>query len=432
MEKPNHVIFANTAEAFEDILNSAGGSEEGQKRIRHELALSQRAFFWEGDHKVVVTPSPIPKALFELNAKILSYENVTNYSPEEISLNLSKAVSNQTFSDFISNNDELSFSPYAITQSFIELIDYLKKQRLNIEVDNMPKKGGYELVKYLDSKSGFRKEIEKLTNQGVSIPEGYICSSIEELENKINHFVSNKRDFVIKADQGESGWGLIISRNNQISTKEIIVQVKSETIWSNGPYIVEEFVEPNVSIGDGSPSAEVNVTDSDIRTTYLCGQIVNNGEFQGTVIGKSVLTEEISIKISKSAMIIGKHFQSLGYRGIFDIDYVISKENGVFAVETNARRTGGTHVYDLARRLFGDDFQNHYLISNDHFEYSGSIKTIEEIFARTSGFLYSKNTNEGVIVTLINPKDNILGYVAIGADDNRSKKLSDGFKAALA
>ena len=315
-EKSLNIVFANTAEAFEDILVSNGGSEEGQRRIRHELALSQRAFFWEDDNKIVITPFPIPKELFELNCKILEFSNTRNYSPKNGGLNLSNSIDVDSFKVLVGDKD-IVFSPYAITPSFLEFIAKVRETGLSVFVDNETSKGGYDLVRYLDSKSGFRKEVEKLN---IKCPEGYICQTIEELKNKIDWFKTNHRPFVLKADQGESGWGLILVNDLKTTTETLISQVTTETIWSNGLYIIEELVDVDATVGGGTPSAELFVTDSDVKITYLCGQIVVNGEFQGTVVGNGSIPPEIAKQLEKSALVTGKHFQSLGYRGIFDID----------------------------------------------------------------------------------------------------------------
>lgn len=427
-EKSINIVFANTAEAFEDILVASGGSEEGQKRIRHELALSQRAFFWENDNKIVITPFPISKELFDLNSKILEFSNTSSYSPKAGGLNLSNSIEVNRLKEMVGGVNVI-VSPYAITPAFLKFIDNLRASGLNVFVDNMPTKGGYRLVRYLDSKSGFRTEIEKI---GVRCPEGFVCKALDDLKNKIDWFKTNKRPFVIKADQGESGWGLILVNDLQTATDSLISQVTSETIWSNGPYIIEELIDIDEAMGGGSPSAELFLTDSEVKITYLCGQIVSNGEFQGTVVGKDAIPNNIGEGISKSALAIGKHFQSLGYRGIFDIDYVISKNGGVYAVETNARRTGGTHVYDLAKRLFGDDYINHCFISNDHFEYSADIQSIRELLSNASALIYSKDSQSGIVITLINETDHVLGYVAIGNDLGIATNISDELKNHLA
>jgi hypothetical protein len=426
-EKSINIVFANTAEAIEDILVSSGGSEEGQKRIRHELSLSQRAFFWEDDNKIVITPFPIPTELFDLNFKILELSNTYNYYPKAGGLNLSNSVEVNSFIELVGDKD-IVVSPYAITPSILKFIEGLRASGLNVFVDNMPAKGGYDLVRYLDSKSGFRTEMMEI---GVMCPEGFICQTLDELRNKIDWFKTNNRPFVIKAEQGESGWGLIIVKDIQTTTEALIKQITSETIWSNGPYIIEELIDVDLTVGGGSPSAELLVTDSEVKITYLCGQIVTNGEFQGTIVGKGSVSQEISEQINISALTIGKHFQTLGYRGVFDIDYVISKTGEIFAVETNARRTGGTHVYDLANRLFGEEYRDHCFVSNDHFEYSSDIKSIEELISKVSTLIYSKENQIGVIITLINETDRVLGYIAVGDDIVMATQIADKLKNLL-
>jgi hypothetical protein len=86
------IMVANTAEAFKRVLLK-DTSREGIQRLRHELTLSQRAFFWGSDNKAVFTPYPIPKALLDHNKKVVGYTNVANRAPaKDYGVELSRPV----------------------------------------------------------------------------------------------------------------------------------------------------------------------------------------------------------------------------------------------------------------------------------------------------------------------------------------------------
>src|SRR3989338_932164 len=114
----NTILVANTAEAFKGVLIKDKDTKAGSERIKHELTLSQRAFFWESDDKMVVTPQLIPLPLFELNKRICGFKNVVNVAPSVGEIELSSAIArDKQLRSFIareaSGNSQMTMSPYA-------------------------------------------------------------------------------------------------------------------------------------------------------------------------------------------------------------------------------------------------------------------------------------------------------------------------------
>ena len=102
----------------------------------------------------------------------------------------------------------------------------------------------------------------------------------------------------------------------------------------------------------------------------------------------------------------------LVYRGFFDVDFVIDDAQKAFAVETNARRTGGTHIYDLLRHLYGADWQEKiYAASNDSWKMNQSFKNGAELLERFKSRLY--NGEEGLIITNFSIELGVFGFVLI-------------------
>ena len=50
---------------------------------------------------------------------------------------------------------------------------------------------------------------------------------------------------------------------------------------------------------------------------------------------------------------MGEQYAKAGYRGYYDVDFIAGRGGELFITESNVRRTGGTHVYAVASRLFG-------------------------------------------------------------------------------
>ena len=88
----------------------------------------------------------------------------------------------------------------------------------------------------------------------------------------------------------------------------------------------------------------------------------------------------------------------MGYRGYFDIDVVVAKNSKeIYLIETNTRRTGGTHVYDIAKKLFGTKWEKkNFLISNDQFCYGKKVIAPKIIFDKIKNLLYPMKNSQSL------------------------------------
>lgn len=426
------IFLANTAEAFEGLLNATSSTEEGMRRMRHELSLSQRAFFWGDDHKAVIIPSPIPQALIDHNRHACGYSEVVTLSLETPKVNLSNAVGdNPSLMDYIvqalRQNPDLLISPYASTNSFAALSRMLIQHGVHA-IREMPKADSLWTVEYLDSKAGFRAEMQKLK---MMIPEGFVAENKGQALDIAEWFDAQGKSFVLKANYGESGWGLIITSNERFldaaSLREkILRQMDNDPVWENTLIVVEEAIAVDMNIAGGSPSTEFYVDDEGAHITYHCGQLLDaQGGFFGVEIGKDVLSRPLINDLERIADVAGDRYYALGYRGYFDVDFIVGKDGSLYMVETNMRRTGGTHVYDLARHLFGEQWSDEaYLLSHDSFCYGFSVYDPEILLDLLCPLLYPINgEKKGIVVTLMNPWDPIMGYIVIAPDRIKGREL---------
>lgn len=424
-----HIIFANIAEAFKNVLDNVTDKKEKEKRINLEHDLCHRAIFWEKDNKIVVTPYAIPIAFVNQNCRIMNFKNVKNLFPCKMKgISLSDVIINdkylrRTIIEIIKNNPGINLSPYAVTTEFLKLLEGFKKEKLVFRINGVPQIYSRWTVSYLDSKVGFRQEILKLKNdkEKVKIPEGFICKNKEEAKKMATWFYINNRSCIIKANGGEGGWGLIIlKKENFISASVLERETENkffnDSIWKDECIVVEEFIEPNPRIGGGSPSVELLITNKGPMLTYICGQIVGKrGKFLGVIMGKKLMSDQINAKLVRAGYVIGKRYWKLGYRGFFDIDFVVSHSGKPYAIETNARRTGGTHIFDIARRIFGSNWdKNAYFFSQDSFKYGKKTLSAEVLLKKMEQILFPvQNKRKGVIITLVNRRLPKFGFVIV-------------------
>jgi hypothetical protein len=431
------VILANTAEAFEQQLRKVSQTQEGMRRIRHELTLSQRAFFWGGDDKIVITPHQIPEALVLHNAALCGYSNVVNYYPAKETVALSKAVlGDKVLLDrlaiLVQEDNGISFSPYAITDSYLRLLKTVSRSAgMDVSTEKSNTVSEW-LTRYFDSKAGFRAEMQKLMamDRIVLIPEGFVARNISEAMDMAEWFYVQGRSSVIKVNFGESGWGLWILKSKEYANIEAARRtfrshISRDPVWRNTLLVVEEFIEPDKEIAGGSPSAELFIGNNGPQVTYCCGQLLDAGtQFFGIEMGKGVFSSRTKNALVRTAMIIGNHYHSLGYRGFCDIDFIVSKGCSLYAIETNPRRTGGTHVYDLAKRLFGDAWEkDRYFLSHDSFRYGNYPIRPEDLLKKMSPLLFPVGGQKGIVITSINLSDPVMGYVIVAMNRQDGDKL---------
>lgn len=159
------------------------------------------------------------------------------------------------------------------------------------------------------------------------------------------------------------------------------------------------------------------------------------GEFLGVTVGDGVILPEIESKLRLATEEAGAVFEKLGYRGFFDVDFILTKEHAIYAIESNMRRTGGTHVYDLWRRLKRDHSKQKALqiFSHDSFVYSMiDAHSPSEILDKAKDLLYPINgTSTGVVISLMNIEDSILGYMVIGRDKEEIEKIRQALISAV-
>ena len=423
--KIKHILIANEAEAFAKIIGTIPDKKTRVARINFENYLANRSLFWEGDNKIIITSCLIDPVLLKAANHRFGIKNIVNLCPSKIKMNLSNSILQDRnllgkLKKTIRENPFIRISPYAYTKDFQILITELRKSKLSFYVDQEPTSGNYEIVQHLDSKIGFRTEVSALQAMGQKIfsPKFFICKTKAGAKAAATTFYKNGLSCVIKASLGEGGWGLLVLQKYSYKStfsleKYIGAQFAKDSIWKKGSIVVEEFVTSSNTRAD-SPSLEFFLDDSGPRITYICNQLLSqSGAFLGVLIGKSSVIPKIKSEVDCVGLIIARRYWELGYRGFFDIDFVISKSGVIFPIETNARRTGGTHVFDLTQKIFGKNWEEKTLsLSSDSFKYGEEVLPAETILKKNSPISFPMNgRKKGVVITIIDSQRPVFGFI---------------------
>ena len=156
-------------------------------------------------------------------------------------------------------------------------------------------------------------------------------------------------------------------------------------------------------------------------------EINPQGVFLGMEIGKGAIDGRVEKTLVKYGRKFARHLALMGYQGFFDIDWVVGKDHDYHPLEANLRRTGGTHAYELACRLLGEDFdEKYYVISQNKIQAlklkGASYQTVKD---KLGDLLFPINRKkEGVIVTMMNYLvKGWLGYVILAKDKKRAQEI---------
>ncbi len=370
------IIVANVLEGFYKSYDSLAPSQKNYWHLYDTLE-ANRALFYNDDDKIVITSVPIHPEHFEATKKLMGWKNVHNIYPEiplpSISENLlRRGKLSDTLEDVIEAHPGIDLIPYRPTREFYTLVTTLQKKGLDF---NTPETVDFDISfvnNYAGSKRGFReiwgRAVPQEFESQIQIPPGFICANKEEAIEAAWWFYKKNSSFVIKYNKGTQGIGiLIIEAKKMPSTKgkfikRMMTKMKDK-IWDEPVIIVEEKISVDKEVLGGSPSVEFFIDEKGkVKTLYAGEQILDADRktFRGFYIHPKVVKDKYIKNAYQAGLWFGKELAEIGYRGFYDIDLVISKDKKLFAVESNLRRTGGTHLHQGAVALLGEDYVSKY------------------------------------------------------------------------
>lgn len=448
------IFVGNLTEGSATYLRGIKNEEERQRLIKEDQGLSDRFLYSCEDNTILITPWKIDENLKADVEEILRLKNVENWSPENNTIALSKDIEDDKilFKNLIdkikeanSTGVEVQLTAYSNTPEFLGLILELRDRNCIFTTPDAPSREFYWTVSFLDSKGGFRQIAQIISGweKEIKMPWGVICAKPTEARKIGQVLFHQNKGFVVKTNWGQSGEGLIIIRKNNgfasydEASKFLKSEFEKDDYWGRYPIIVEEFIPPDLSVGGGAPNVECYIDrDGKPRVNYTCGmRMTREGNFKGIEIGRDALPENVEKTIRKIGERVGKTFSSFGLRGFYEVDLQAGTDGHLYCLESNVRRTGGTHVFDAARRLFGEDFSKiKYLVSNNLFSHQNiknlNYEKIKELLKEILFPMGDKKT--GFLATITNSfSQGTLGYMIVGDSKEDAIMLEDKFKKII-
>lgn len=452
LNKKTAVIYiSNMSEDVWPFISAMSSSYERESEIQENARLSEHDLynFFGCDNCLIILPiSPDPHfyQYFKSSSKNQNFTVIpTKIHTGEISKDILNDIEiMDEIERFASHYSKVKFLSYTASEQFIKLSSIIQDKYKNIILAESPNEADSWVVDFYGSKSGIRQLSQqfKADEPDFKMADGLISVGTKNSAKIAANMYIKNGGIVLKTNKGHSGAGILIykpddlSRNYNECEKSILQSLSREKYWQKFPIILEKYIEPNNHIGWAYPNIEFKIHKKGrIEMLYYCiCRITDRGVFKGIEIHENVLPDKISAQLIDTGYFIGEKYAEEGYRGYFDVDFITAKNNTLFVAESNIRRTGGTHVYYLAKALYGDNFMHDiYTLSNNL--YSLKTKTginSENLFSILEPVMFNRRKMEGCVITgtsLLAQK--AYGFVIFGRTALRAHKIEEEMEKLL-
>lgn len=338
----------------------------------------------------------------------------------------------------------LTVKSYTTSQQFINLVSFLRGKGLTIFTPDSPEEEDAWTVNFYGSKSGIRQlaQLSRAAEPDLIMPDGIVVSGIIDASRIAANKYIKEHGVVIKTNKGHAGAGVLLLREGELPLeygacqKKILSILKKDDYWRLFPIVIESFISINYAIGGGFPNVEYHIQKNGHVEFLFSGgmRMTKDGNFRGMEINNEVISDQLTARIVDTGFYIAEQYRANGYRGYFDVDFVAAKNGQLYVTESNVRRTGGTHVYTVAEKLFGKDFMYlTYILSNNTYELSQTHEyTFSEMMDILKPIVFDKQTREGLIIISENLLSyHKLAYIIFGKNKKRAYEIESQMEQLL-
>jgi hypothetical protein len=436
------VYIFNLSEDVWPFIKAMSDPHERQFEIDWNANLAERDLLSiaEENDAIFISPRPIKDAFMTYHQQVFGEKHIQILVP--------KTHTGEICEDIINDNDvieelikaansvkKLTLISYSTSPQFFHLVSVLQKKGITVYTPESPDVSSAWTVNFFGSKSGIRQLAQKsgAIEPDFKIADGLICASTYDAAMIAANKYIKEDGVVIKTNKGHSGAGVLLMRPGDLPKeyeaceKAIHTILKKDKYWEEFPIVIEDLLTVNPAIG-GFPNVEFKIQKSGkIEFLYYCAMRVDkNGIYKGQEIHDSVLPERLAARVIDTGFFIGEQYAAAGYRGYFDVDFVAAKNGEIYVTESNARRTGGTHMYKTALNLIGKEFMtdSYTLSNNDYSLPKGKKPSLNDIIETLTPVLFDKKTKEGVVLASSNLlEQSKFAYVIFGKNEKRALEI---------
>jgi hypothetical protein len=425
----NTIYIANMSEDVWPFIAAMSDREKQKSEIEENADLADRDLFsfCKEDNMIFILPRPVDQTFLDYYTSLFGKKNFKIIIPKKHSGNICEDIlKDQDIIDAITKaangSKRLTITSYATSQPFLTLVRTLRSLGLVVFTPDSPEEEDSWTVNFYGSKSGIRQLAQqgRAAEPDLVMPDGIVVSGIIDASRIAANKYIKEHGVVIKTNKGHSGAGVLILRSDELPYEyeacqnQILEMLKKDKYWGIFPIVVESLISVSQTVGGGYPSVEYQVQkNGHVEFLYYGGmRVTRDGVFRGMEINNEVISDQVAARLIDTGFFIGEQYRANGYHGFFDVDFVAAKNGQLYVTESNVRRTGGTHVFETAVKLFGKDFLYlTHIVSNNGYELpEGKSFTFSELLTTLQPVLFDKRTREGLILV----SENLLSYHRIG------------------
>lgn len=446
------VYIFNLSEDVWPFISAMSDKKKQKLEIEENADLGDRDLFsfCAEESMIFVLPRPVDQSFFDYFTSLFGKRNFRVLVPKSHSGVICEDILRdedvmQALIVAANGQKRLVVKSYTTSQAFLDLVRTLRERGLTIFTPEAPEEEDAWTVNFFGSKSGIRQlsQQSRAIEPDFMMAEGIVVSGIIDASRiAANKYVS-EHGVVIKTNKGHSGAGVLLLREGELPNeyapcqKAILEMLEKDEYWKLFPIVIESLLSVSQTVGGGFPSAEFQILkNGHVEFLYYGGmRVTKNGVFNGMEIHDGAIPEQAAVRMVDTGFFIGEQYRAAGYRGYYDVDFVAAKNGQLYVTESNVRRTGGTHVFATAEKLFGKDFMYlTYILSNNTYKLSpDKIYTFNEMLTILRPVLYEKRTREGLVIISENLLSyHQLGYIIFAKTEKRARDLEAKMMELLA
>lgn len=355
------------AEFNESTRRGQFSPSERASWLRASDDLADMAAFWGGDDKVLVAPRGVNRAWLadvsdQMACRIQAIEpnNVSGRLLQDL---LGDPIALKQLAALLPEG--ATVEAWGVTAAVLELVAALRALGTRAEID-APARGNLWSVGYLDSKlalsdiAGWIPELR--------VPRSYTALTFDHLLGLVAAMCGERAPFVVKSNVGVGGFGTFLApAPSGYSTvlRDLGAAMDGEPVFREGPFLVQEYVESAPTTLRPTYDGVVNDM-GEVEDVGTGGMLIDGAEYRGVVVGEVELPHSALEEARRVGRAVGRAASALGFRGWFDVDFVLSDEGELFATEINARRTSPVHAFAALSRWREDDPRIRCVFADDH------------------------------------------------------------------
>lgn len=448
---PNTVYIFNMSEDVWSFIQAMSSEKARIREIEESAYLGDRDIFsfCAEERMIFIFPEPIDDAFWAYYERVMGKRSFRILVPKNHSGIISQDIMDDP--DIISELEKaangqkrLVLKSYSTSQPFLDLVRFLRAKGIVVSTPDSPEEDDAWTVNFYGSKSGIRQlaQQSRAVEPDLMMPDGVIASGIIDASRIAANKYIKERGVVLKTNKGHSGEGVLLFKEGDLPSEfyqcqqQILTRLQKDAYWNLFPIVIESFITVSPSIGGGCPNVEFRILkNGHVELSFYGGmRVTPEGSFRGMEIHNDVISDQVAARLVDTGFYIAEQYRAAGYRGYFDVDFVASRNGQVYVTESNVRRTGGTHVHDVAEYFFGKDYMYlTYILSNNSYDLpQGKKFTFTDILTRLEPILFTKEKREGIIIISENLLAyNLLAFVIFGANKKRAYEIEATMQALL-